>query len=792
MKVMPARKVVLAVLLASLLFPLCMGSASAQAPGSVVPLAGLSPTQSDGAYDLTLKKLHFEMGYGLAEGAPTELTAGLDKFQFLAKKVSDEETRTLLIGLKHYPTQDDQIILSGEVAKADQTSAPNPDIETVTALIGEAIKVQTETQRKFKAHELEQKIYQLSNVEAAPCIADLAALGYKTGTPGPELALADLPFVYRLGETAGPVALIGSGAAFGGPTHSGPMNRLLILFHSTQREQALALENVIRETIDVPARQVLIEAMFIELSEGASREIGVKYDWKDHEGRLQATFEGLVKGEVSPLKVLYLHPTSTSVDVFNATLKALIDEDKAEILSSPSVLTLDNRQAKITVAEKVPLLLSVLTETTTAVNVRYESVGITLNIKPRISDDSSSVAMQIQAEVSEAPEEDYLFFSASAGQEPQKIAPRIFSRNVNTVANVLDNTPFIIGGLIRNEKAKVVSRIPVLSSIPLLGNLFKFRSDRTEKRGVIIVLTPRVIPLEGGNRPVLPKDDERFDLFDTELFRDAYRLKADDVFDLGFITDNEMIQRTLRRAREYCTLHPECAARPPFDKVQEGMIPGEEAIVVRMLYEIVKNKLKAHERIDVGDLIFFEEALDEPAGFKVRFLDTTIKKLFGMKPKAYFKRDEYPRDVLVLHYRIERDSQLRNIITAPVAKVEIITLQNKDDAEQKMIECNSLEGYLRDKTSFILDGERDLDRLKVAIVVREIVNVNSAILQVSKFQVGRRIAIPEVLREDDRIFLVDHTVSQYFYLSDFYYAAFRNTLETYFDGILEVLSRPIP
>ncbi len=238
-----------------------------------------------------------------------------------------------------------------------------------------------------------------------------------------------------------------------------------------------------------------------------------------------------------------------------STIKAVINEGKAQVLSSPSVLVLDNRNAKIQVTQDVPIFNTILTYNTTSFNVKFETAGITLNIRPRISQDGESVSLQILAEVSEAPKADYITINGA------DVAPVINRRIVETVARVNDNTPFIIGGLIRNEKDQTRNRVPILSAIPILGQLFQQRSDTAGRREVIIVLTPRVIKTGGSNRPVLPKDSEKFDFLSNQLFRNSYRLKAEDIFDVGFLENNLTVLETMDEARAFVRRHPEYADR---------------------------------------------------------------------------------------------------------------------------------------------------------------------------------------------------------------------------------------
>jgi len=461
----------------------------------------------------------------------------------------------------------------------------------------------------FAVRDLLRKTVQLSNIDPKSCLTILGQVGYKTKSPSGKVSLGDLPLVFAM-ATEIPASIVGGKSSvdqkvLAQNTVSAPENRLMILYHPSQHEEVGELTNFLTDVLDVPARQVLIEGMVLELTEDALRELGA--EWQVTGSRQKRiTFQS--EGESTPFILTYdpeLVAQGDLRDRIEATVRAVIDEGKGDVLSSPSVLVLNNRNAKIQVVRDVPIITTLITERTTNLKVEFKTVGIILNIKPRISGDNASVAMQILVEVSEAPAKDFIVI------EGQSVAPLINRRVVETVARVQDNTPFIIGGLIRNEKDERVNRVPFLSRIPLLGWLFQVKSTRAEKREVIIVLTPRVIRPTGTNRPVLPKDSDRFDFLENRLFRNSYRLKAEDVFDLRFLRNNPVIQDAFADARGFVQRHPEYASRCPFNELAERIIPGEDAVVVRMIYEIVK-QLNAHEKVLTQNLLFFKEQQDGP------------------------------------------------------------------------------------------------------------------------------------------------------------------------------------
>jgi len=753
--------------------------------GRVIVLPGLTDARSREIYEMLVRKALFELNYEVEEGAETALTRGLDEYECLSKQVSADEKRSLIIGLKMYATQDNQIVLRGSVTKGGVDRQVSPEVTLIEAEIKKAIKATAGAKRKYTPRELELEFYQLSHIHPKECLQILGALGYNTSSPPKQLTLEQLPIIFSAPDSS--LGNVVGGDKLSGPTGSGIQNRLIMLYHPSQGEQMVKLQRLLEEKVDVPARSVLIEAMVIELTEKALKELGVEWEWENRVGEVWGSFKA--EGGVVPMRLFFDDFKGKTSDVLKAQLRALIEEREAEVLSCPSVLTLDNSQARITIGQEVPVFKTIITEWTSGakVDVQYKKVGITLNIKPRISRDGTTVTMQIQAEVSEAPLADYLEI------EGEKVAPLVSTRKVETIAQVNNDTPFIIGGLIRNEAGMETDRIPILSKVPILGVLFQVKSDTTEKREVIIVLTPRVLEPQGPNRPILPKDSARFDFIDNRLFRNSYRLKADDVFDLDFVREDQHIINTFRRARELVKEEPRYAAIPPFDALAAGRLPGEEAIVIRMLYEVVHDKLKLHERLEPGHLIYFQKNPGKPAGFSVRFLERTLKKESPDGTMASFlgdrdnKKRKYPKKVLILRYGMEPGSKLARATKAPVAEVEVRVFNSRDEVEEAWYEENRLQGYERRRTAIFLDSPKDLERLKSAVMVREIVSTNEAILNLDNFRVGRRIAIPAIREKNERIFLIDHTVSEYHYLSEFYYAAFQNKLRTYYEGIQRVL-----
>src|SRR5204862_3972402 len=170
--------------------------------------------------------------------------------------------------------------------------------------------------------------------------------------------------------------------------------------------------------------------------------------------------------------------------------------DKVNILSSPSVMTTDNKKAVINVSKSVPVLTSQQTTlggtvTTTAnqttgivgtQTVEYKDVGIVLTVTPRIGE-QGTVALDVKQEVNEV----------GTPEPPPINSPRFTKREAETSVVLLNNQTLVLGGLIQNKRTYIKTGIPFMSRIPVLGYLFGSTEDKIEKTELLLLITPRVI-----------------------------------------------------------------------------------------------------------------------------------------------------------------------------------------------------------------------------------------------------------------------------------------------------------
>jgi general secretion pathway protein D len=176
-----------------------------------------------------------------------------------------------------------------------------------------------------------------------------------------------------------------------------------------------------------------------------------------------------------------------------ARLIAALKDSKAKILAAPHILVSDNREAKIQVGQQVPLATSTTstpiigTETTATLaaysTIQYKDIGIILNVKPQVND-SGLVSLEISQEVSSLGDNVKIADQAYASINKTEATTNLVAQDGETI---------VIGGLIREDITKSKNGIPLLSDIPILGNLFSYVNNVTTRTELIILLTPHVM-----------------------------------------------------------------------------------------------------------------------------------------------------------------------------------------------------------------------------------------------------------------------------------------------------------
>jgi general secretion pathway protein D len=279
-----------------------------------------------------------------------------------------------------------------------------------------------------------------------------------------------------------------------------------------------SLQGVIRQ-LDIRRAQVLVEAVIAEVSAETVRELGVQWQFlssldavTDSEGNVVDLEGGAFggtnfggrgsginifdlatnpAGAAGGLNIGYLSGTTTVLGTeflqIGAVIRALAADADTNILSTPSLVTLDNQEAQIFVGEEVPFVTGQFTNTGAAqgsVNpfqtIQRETVGLTLNVTPRINE-GDAVVLEIREEVS------------SLSRTQVAVDLTTSKRELLTTVMVPDNTILVLGGLTTDDVSEGEEAVPGFSRIPLLGNLFRYRKASAIKRNLMLFIKPRIL-----------------------------------------------------------------------------------------------------------------------------------------------------------------------------------------------------------------------------------------------------------------------------------------------------------
>jgi general secretion pathway protein D len=282
-------------------------------------------------------------------------------------------------------------------------------------------------------------------------------------------------------------------------------NSLLI---SAPPEDMQEIERIIAQ-IDTLRPQVLVEAAIIEISTTKEQTLGVEWmasvkdggvtgGFTTSDGSLMGVQTGIMKGDYSA--VASNIKTGFNVGVFGgnitwggvryaslgAFIRALSALDNVNILSTPQLLTMNNEEAEVIVGENRPYQTSTRMDSAgnPIYSYDYKDVGIKLKVKPYINKDGF-VHLNLYQEVTKV--------ITSGDAATGLLSPTTLKRSTKTTVGVKDGQTVVISGLIKDDSAGVRQGIPFLSSIPIIGYLFGYSSQKYEKTNLLVFLTPRII-----------------------------------------------------------------------------------------------------------------------------------------------------------------------------------------------------------------------------------------------------------------------------------------------------------
>ncbi|MEK9629110.1 MAG: type II secretion system secretin GspD [Nitrospinota bacterium] len=271
-------------------------------------------------------------------------------------------------------------------------------------------------------------------------------------------------------------------------------NSLIIRTSPRNYPAILALIN----KLDLLPQQVLIEVLIVDLTVDESTDIGVDFALKGTAGsttvagganKALGTGDTLLGAGIDTATASFLPGGSFFIGdptKVVAQLQLFASDSKANVLANPILVTSDNKAANISITDEIPINSTTLTTNTvepvTSTTVEFRSVGIKLDITPKINSENF-VNLKINQEISSR--------GADVGNTPS-----FNTRQVNTEVVLKDNQVLVMGGLMRTNTTDTVSGVPFLKDLPVVGRLFGTESTTLQKTELMIFITPHVISNE--------------------------------------------------------------------------------------------------------------------------------------------------------------------------------------------------------------------------------------------------------------------------------------------------------
>lgn len=359
-------------------------------------------------------------------------------------------------------------------------------------------------------------------------------------------------------------------------------NSLII---TASRNEFNTLEEVIKK-LDIPRRMVYLEALILEVQTTKDFEVGVEWRFGEDFGSDSTALVSGFTGSNSTFDLLGDEnnppPPSASGLTFGvvrqgikiggitfpnigAILRAYKNDSDINIVSTPQILTTDNKKAEISVGENVPYITS---QNTTAseqdyTSYEYRDVSTKLTITPQINQ-AETLRLEIATEVIKL-------------KDNTNNTPTTFKRTAETTVIVKDNETVVIGGIIGQDSTDATTKVPLLGDIPLLGYLFRADSELKTQTNMFIFITPRIIKNPADLTGVTLNKERQMGKVMPEIKKDLFReVNASHAVRLAELGFAEMKENDYKEAKEYFYEALEIDPENPYALYNLGVIYESE------------------------------------------------------------------------------------------------------------------------------------------------------------------------------------------------------------------------
>jgi type IV pilus assembly protein PilQ len=415
------------------------------------------------------------------------------------------------------------------------------------------------------------------------------------------------------GEIRGSVEPLIDSAA-GGRIQGDTRSNALVI---TERPSRMNDIQEIIETLDRPTEQVMIESKFVEIIDEDISSIGV--DWQSllgyrvQAGPMERVYERINSTERTPpeqtedtkitdsngfdfvrgsqalgqtnwIDTVSREDTAVfSSEAFQVVLSALERNTGVELVSNPTIVTMNNKRAQINIGEEYPIPQYTYNDergTFEVSNFEYKPIGVNLNVVPQINS-AGFINLDIQPEISSRTGE--VLFGGASGAS----IPIITVRKTNSSVTIKSGYTLAIGGLIQEDATRGSTKVPVLGDIPGLGRLFSSKNRNIDKRNLIIFITAKILSASGATYQDVFSEKTLYEMGITKSDIPGYEPTAE---------EKEMFSTVQNSRDEIEKLKTELKLREQMDaleslklksetNLQESMAPPEEDREIRRRYQ---------------------------------------------------------------------------------------------------------------------------------------------------------------------------------------------------------------
>ncbi|MDP3480858.1 MAG: type II secretion system secretin GspD [Desulfoprunum sp.] len=383
-------------------------------------------------------------------------------------------------------------------------------------------------------------------------------------------------------------------------------NSLIII---ASKEEFSVIEEVIKK-LDIPRRMVYLEALIMEVDTDKSFDVGVQWIsggvFADSTGQLVSGFSGntdpaynLISGINGKDPSL---PTGFSLGVLKqgiqiggitfpniaAILRAYKSDSDINIISTPQILTTDNKKAEISVGENVPYITS--QNTTSAeqdyTQYEYKDVSTKLTITPHINQ-ADTLRLEIKTEIVKLK-----------GNDPSdKFRPTTYKRTADTTVILNDTDTVVIGGIIGQDATNSVWSVPLLGDIPILGRLFKTETRSSNKTNMFIFITPHIIRNPADLSVITLKKEDDVDKPIPQLHNKGQNVvntgHSMALSDMGY---EKLRKNNFQEAKDFFLMALENDPKNPFALLNLGVVyeyEGKPAKAMEMYQAVISTETSA-------------------------------------------------------------------------------------------------------------------------------------------------------------------------------------------------------